>query len=78
MPYTPKLAAFGNSFTPYAGTSVTGGKPSGEIDIEKLNNIPSETKAIIVVHNFGTVVNVNKIKQIINSDIKFYKINRYF
>ena len=37
MPYTPKLAAFGNSFTPYAGTSVTGGKPSGEIDIEKLN-----------------------------------------
>ena len=43
---------------------------SGNIDINELNNIPSNTKAIIVVHNFGTIVNVNKIKAIVNPNIK--------
>jgi len=37
MPLTPKLAGWGNSYTPYSGQWVTEGKPSGEIDIEKLN-----------------------------------------
>ena len=37
MPLTPDLAAFGNSFAPYAGKSVTLAKPDGEIDIETLN-----------------------------------------
>ena len=43
---------------------------TGNIDIDKLHNIPSETKAIIVVHNFGTVVDVTKIKSIVDSSIK--------
>ena len=43
---------------------------TGNIDLEKLHNIPKETKAIIVVHNFGSVVNVPKIKTIIDPNIK--------
>jgi len=39
MPIRPKLAAYGNSFTPYAGENINDGtKTNGEIDIEKLNN----------------------------------------
>ena len=36
MPYTPNLAAFGNTFAEYAGRPITDGKAKGEIDIETL------------------------------------------
>ena len=40
MPIKPKLAAFGNSFTPYAGSNINDGEGAtrGEINYEKLNN----------------------------------------
>ena len=39
MPTRPKLAAYGNSFAPYAGDNINDAtKTNGEIDIEKLNN----------------------------------------
>ena len=39
MPVEPKLAAWGNSFAPYAGSNINSAhKTSGEIDYEKLNN----------------------------------------
>ena len=39
MAVEPKLAAWGNSFAPYAGSNINSAhKTSGEIDYEKLNN----------------------------------------
>ena len=39
MAIKPKLAAWGNSFTPYAGSNINDGrKTRGEIDIDKLND----------------------------------------
>jgi len=39
MPVKPKLAAWGNSFAPYAGNNINSAtKTSGEIDYDKLNN----------------------------------------
>jgi hypothetical protein len=39
MPVEPKLAAWGNSFAPYAGSNINSAhKTLGEIDYEKLNN----------------------------------------
>jgi len=40
MPIKPKLAQFGNSFTPYAGSNINDGaeNTAGEIDYSKLNN----------------------------------------
>ena len=43
---------------------------TGNINIENLKTKPKETKALIIVHNFGTVVDVTKIKANLNPNIK--------